>query len=49
MVFPAVDIYVVPVSNVLRWHREKLLGKNAKVSRSVFLDKLAPTILFPTE
>jgi hypothetical protein len=46
MVFPCVDIYVVPVSNVLRWHRAKLLGKNARVSRSVFLKELAPTISF---
>ena len=49
MVFPAVDLYVVPVANVLRWHQEKLLGKNARVTRSVFLGRLAPTIRFPSE
>lgn len=39
--FPVVDVYVVPVENVLRWHRSRALGANAKVSRDKFLRALA--------
>ena len=39
--FPVVDVYVVPVENVLRWHRSRALGTNAKVSRDKFLSVLA--------
>lgn len=42
--FPLVDVFVVPVENVKRWHSEKLLGANAKVSRKKFLEQLAPNI-----
>jgi len=42
--FPTVYVYVVPVENVLRWHRQYLLGANAKVSRKKFLIDLAPDI-----
>ena len=42
--FPVVDIFVVPVENVLRWHRENALGSSAKVSRKKFLDILAQDI-----
>jgi hypothetical protein len=35
--FPEVDVFVVPVANVLRWHRAGALGANAKVSRKKFL------------
>lgn len=44
--FPEVDVYVVPVENVLRWHRERILGANAKVSRAKFLRDLASDIQF---
>ncbi len=44
--FPAVDVFVVPVANVLRWHGERRLGANAKVSRAKFLRELAPDILY---
>jgi hypothetical protein len=42
--FPIVDVFVVPVDDVKGWHKSKLLGANAKVSRKKFLEKLAPTI-----
>jgi len=42
--FPNVDCYVVPISNVLRWHAEGKLGSNAKVARSKFLERLLPEI-----
>ncbi len=45
--FPVVDVFVVPVENVRRWHISGDLGKNAKVSRKKFLEKLAPNIKFP--
>jgi len=35
--FPVVEVYVVPVKNVLRWHQARVLGANAKVSREKFL------------
>lgn len=44
--FPIVDIFVVPIANVLRWHNQRLLGANAKVSRAKFLSNLAPDIQF---
>ncbi|MCV2881699.1 hypothetical protein [Actibacterium sp. XHP0104] len=44
--FPLVDVFVVPVENVLRWHRGNALGSNAKVSRRKFLDILAKDIRF---
>ncbi|WP_145953442.1 hypothetical protein [Oceaniglobus indicus] len=42
--FPVVDVFVVPVQNVLDWHSQRLLGSNAKVSRAKFLRELAPRI-----
>ena len=42
--FPTVNVYVVPVENVLRWHRKYLLGTNARVSRKKFLADFAPDI-----
>jgi len=42
--FPTVSVYVVPVNNVLRWHRQFLLGANARVSRKKFLMDLSPDI-----
>jgi len=44
MRFPHVDVFVIPVENVMRWHQAGLLGVNAKVSRAKFWDKLAPDI-----
>lgn len=44
--FPVVDVYVVPVDNVIRWHRAAALGTNAKVSRDKFLNLLARDIKF---
>tara|TARA_R100001369_G_scaffold14113_3_gene28676 strand:+ start:1219 stop:1701 length:483 start_codon:yes stop_codon:yes gene_type:complete len=44
--FPIVDVFVVPVNNVLRWHQQRMLGTNAKVSRKKFLDELARDIHF---
>lgn len=38
--FPVVDVFVVPVENVIRWHRASRLGANAKVSRAKFLNEL---------
>ena len=42
--FPSVDMFVVPVSNVIRWHNERKLGSNAKISRSKFLREFVPDI-----
>lgn len=42
--FPVVDVYVVPVQNVLRWHQARVLGANAKVSRDKFLRELVRDI-----
>lgn len=42
--FPIVDVFVVPVENVLRWHRNRLLGSNAKISRDKFLKILSQDI-----
>lgn len=44
--FPTVEIFKVPVENVLRWHNEDRLGANAKVSRDRFLIHLAPDIRY---
>ena len=44
--FPIIDVFVVPVENVLRWQSQGRLGKNAKVSRAMFLRTLAPTIQY---
>lgn len=44
--FPIVDVFVVPVENVVRWHRERRLGANAKVSRAKFLVELQRDIRF---
>jgi hypothetical protein len=44
--FPVVDVYVVPVSNVIRWHNAKQLGANCKVSRKKFLTTLSNEIQF---
>lgn len=44
--FPIVDIFVVPVENVLRWHNGRMLGANARVSRKKFLNDLANDIQF---
>ena len=45
--FPVVDVFVVPVDNVLRWHDRRMLGSNAKVSRERFLSVMATDIIFP--
>lgn len=42
--FPMVNVYVVPVENVLRWHHQGLLGANARISRRKFLMNLVPDI-----
>lgn len=42
--FPVVDVFVVPVEFVHRWYQHRLLGTNAKVSRDVFLRRLAPQL-----
>jgi hypothetical protein len=44
--FPVVEVFVVPVDNVLRWHGERSLGSNAKVSRKRFLTALACDIRY---
>lgn len=44
--FPTITCYVVPVANVLRWHRAGALGTQAQVSRARFLGTLAPDIQF---
>ena len=43
--FPEVDIYTIPVEVITAWWESGLLGKNARVSRGVFLNKLLPQIL----
>ena len=42
--FPHVEVFVIPINRVLRWHRNGRLGANARVSRSVFLNQLAPEV-----
>ena len=44
--FPSMDVYVVPVQNVIRWHGQGTLGSNAKVSRMKFLNELARDIRY---
>lgn len=46
MTFPDVEVFVVPVENIIRWHSRGQLGKNARVSRAVFRRSLAPDIQF---
>lgn len=42
--FPSVEIFVVPVEHVRRWYESGLLGMNARVTRNIFLDRLAPEL-----
>ena len=42
--FPNMDVYVIPVQNVIRWHHHGTLGANATVTRKKFLEKLATDI-----
>ncbi len=42
--FPEVQVYVVPVEFVIGWYRAGQLGRNCKVSRSVFLSRLVPDL-----
>lgn len=42
--FPVVDVYVVPVENVMRWYRAGSLGANAKISRMKFLCEMVNDI-----
>lgn len=42
--FPHVHVYVVPVESVIGWYRAGRLGANCKVSRDVFLNRLAPEL-----
>lgn len=44
MKFPAMEVYVVPVADIIGWHEQGLLGKSAKVSRACFLNTLVPLI-----
>lgn len=44
--FPHVDVYVVPVNNVIRWYNEGKLGKTTKVTRKKFLHELKSQIYF---
>ncbi len=43
--FPEVPVYVVPVENVMRWYKAGRIGRNAKVSRGVFLSRLLTDIV----
>lgn len=45
VLFPAVEVYVIPVENVIRWYDQNLLGSNAKVSRKKFLEQLSDDII----
>ena len=45
-VFPAVEVFVVPVANVVRWHSQFRLGVNARTTRRKFLSELAPDIRY---
>ena len=42
--FPSIDVFVVPIEIVRRWHRSHELGANARVSRARFLERLAPQL-----
>ncbi len=44
--FPEVNVYVVPVANVVQWYRLGLLGSRASISRKKFLESIAPDIRF---
>ena len=44
--FPEVNVYVVPVANVVRWYRLGLPGSRASISRKKFLESIAPDIRF---
>ena len=46
MRFPVVDVFTVPVDNVMRWYNKGWLGKNATASRAKFWDKLVPDIRY---
>jgi hypothetical protein len=35
--FPTVDVFVVPVANVQRWHSTRLLGSTSMIARKKFL------------
>lgn len=47
--FPTITCYVVPVANVLRWHRAGSLGTQAQISRAKFISNLVPDIRFDEE
>jgi hypothetical protein len=42
--FPSVDVFVVPIAIVRRWHQSRELGANARVSRARFLERLVPQL-----
>lgn len=42
--FSVVDVFVVPMEYVRRWYDRRELGANARVSRQVFLSRLAPQL-----
>ena len=42
--FPHVEVFVVGIEHVLRWHAAGRLGTNAKVSRNKFLNELASEV-----
>lgn len=44
--FPIVDVYVIPVENVVRWHSSGALGANAKISRGKFLREMVREIRY---
>ena len=46
MTFPNVEVFVVPVENVIRWHDQGVLGANAKVSRKKFRTSLVSDIKY---
>ena len=43
--FPSMDVYVLPVTNVIRWHKQGLLGANAKISRAKFISHFVNDII----
>lgn len=42
--FPNVEVFVVPVEFVLKWHAAGMLGTSARVSRAAFHSRLAPQL-----
>jgi hypothetical protein len=44
--FPVVDVFVVPVANILRWRKAKLLGSSTQVSRAKILNLIAADLQF---